>query len=555
MRHLALLLVLLSAATAHASGLSMVHVGYLLDSTDRPVNAPGLSMVFRLYNVRDLHGTGEQLIWQSDACTVDVTNGYYSVVLGGACNGSTPLDGSHIPAGATRYLEMAIAGTPMLPRLLLGMVPNAATAQVAMLAKSLMLADGAGAGLALLSNASGAAAWGQVAGAGLSDGAITDAKVAASAAIATGKLAGPIFAITGHGLGSLATKSNVGNAEVAIDAAIATSKLAGPLTDVTGNGLGGLAGKTTIVDADVAPGAAIATNKLSGPVTSIANHGLGGLATKSSIADADVAPNAAIAGTKVAPAFGAQDVSSSGNLTIGSAAQNNVAININGPNSPAGSDSAQDVRFRFAAAGSAGVRAWRGGSWDTYLQFLTQPSDRNADNPSVRMTITGDGSVGIGTTSPRAMLDVNGEITAVGATVTVGPSAHDMTSVTGSSGAIPTDYVLVNSSPATFQVNAAGVTVKRAGYYRISARLLAVCPDNSWTHVGLLKNGNHFGWVGHGSYTDGSSWRDRYGSKTALLAAGDVIAFQMYNNVVCPYRWYLLDADGDYTFLEITRVN
>ncbi len=172
------------------------------------------------------------------------------------------------------------------------------------------------------------------------------------------------------------------------------------------------------------------------------------------------------------------------------------------------------------------------------------------------LILNGLGNVGIGTAVPEVKLEVNGEImAAVGATVVVGPSAHNTGAATGYGGAIPTDFTLLNSSPATFTVGAAGVTVNRSGYYRLSARLLANCPDNSWTHVRLLKNGVHFGWVGHGNFTDGGSWRDRYGSRSAFLPAGTVISFEMYNSAVCSYRWYLLNADGDYTLLEITRIN
>ncbi len=84
------------------------------------------------------------------------------------------------------------------------------------------------------------------------------------------------------------------------------------------------------------------------------------------------------------------------------------AIKILGPNQPADSNSAQDIRWDFNTAGSAVVRAYRGGSWDTNLQFLTNPAIPESNNPQVRMTINSDGNVGIGTDNPTKKLDING---------------------------------------------------------------------------------------------------------------------------------------------------
>jgi hypothetical protein len=91
--------------------------------------------------------------------------------------------------------------------------------------------------------------------------------------------------------------------------------------------------------------------------------------------------------------------------TIETGANNKLAIR--GPNSPANQTNAQDLSFEFASAGSAKVRASRGGSWDTYLQFLTNDMNAGKDNPVVRMHIANNG-IGIGTTAPTAKLDIAG---------------------------------------------------------------------------------------------------------------------------------------------------
>jgi hypothetical protein len=96
----------------------------------------------------------------------------------------------------------------------------------------------------------------------ITDGAIADADISGTAAIATSKLSGAVTSISGHGLGSLATLSAVGSSEIT-DGAVSSADIA----------------DGTIANADISNAAAIATSKLSGAVTSIASHGLGSAAT------------------------------------------------------------------------------------------------------------------------------------------------------------------------------------------------------------------------------------------------------------------------------------
>jgi len=94
-----------------------------------------------------------------------------------------------------------------------------------------------------------------------------------------------------------------------------------------------------------------------------------------------------------------------GSVSIGTGQNNqNYKLVLRGPNQPGNANSYQDLSYEFAGAGSTKIRAYRGGSWDTYLQFLTNAVDTNADRPQVRLHIDHVGNVGIGTTNPTQRL-------------------------------------------------------------------------------------------------------------------------------------------------------
>lgn len=96
-------------------------------------------------------------------------------------------------------------------------------------------------------------------------------------------------------------------------------------------------------------------------------------------------------------------------LTIGSKDDNTYsALVINGPNIPFYEANKRDIVFKFRAAGTSHIRALRGGSWGTFLQFMTTGED--LQDPIVRMHIDEHGLVGINTTNPSHTLTVNGTI-------------------------------------------------------------------------------------------------------------------------------------------------
>ena len=86
-----------------------------------------------------------------------------------------------------------------------------------------------------------------------------------------------------------------------------------------------------------------------------------------------------------------------GRLTISAGAENQTApvnaIRIKGPNVPSGANSSQNISWDFSYAGSAKIRAHRGASWGTQIDFLTNTSSQGSDNPGVKLSILDNGGI------------------------------------------------------------------------------------------------------------------------------------------------------------------
>ncbi|MDW7694040.1 hypothetical protein R9C00_04745 [Flammeovirgaceae bacterium SG7u.111] len=76
----------------------------------------------------------------------------------------------------------------------------------------------------------------------------------------------------------------------------------------------------------------------------------------------------------------------------------NSKLIIDGPNAIPNANEKinREISFEYLAAGKAKIRSYRGGSWDTYLEFMTSEGSNSGGEPKVRMHIAGDGKVRIG---------------------------------------------------------------------------------------------------------------------------------------------------------------
>jgi hypothetical protein len=269
----------------------------------------------------------------------------------------------------------------------------------------------------------------------IADGTIADADISGTAAIATSKLSGAVTSISGHGLGSLATLSNVtsgeitdgtiANADISGAAAIATSKLSGALTSVSGHGLGDLAslsavGSSEITDgsitnADISGTAAISSTKISFVADSISGNAV----------DGGIISNFRSTGIDDNAAGVAMTLDAAGKLGIGITAPASI---LDARVTRTGDDT---VMTLGTAAGTAGGTSDQlklvfkqnasGGTPRSISQIssvtegngvggLALSTSASMDTLSERLRITKDGNVGIGTTAPSQLLTVDGVI-------------------------------------------------------------------------------------------------------------------------------------------------
>lgn len=110
-----------------------------------------------------------------------------------------------------------------------------------------------------------------------------------------------------------------------------------------------------------------------------------------------VGPNMIIHHSTGNVGIGIGDSTPDGRLTISAGAENQTApvnaIRIKGPNVPSGANSSQNISWDFNYAGSAKIRANRGPSWGTQIDFLTNTSSQGSDNPGVKLSILDNGGI------------------------------------------------------------------------------------------------------------------------------------------------------------------
>ena len=110
-----------------------------------------------------------------------------------------------------------------------------------------------------------------------------------------------------------------------------------------------------------------------------------------------VGPNMIIHHSTGNVGIGIGDSTPDGRLTISAGAENQTApvnaIRIKGPNVPSGANSSQNISWDFSYAGSAKIRANRGASWGTQIDFLTNTSSQGSDNPGVKLSILDNGGI------------------------------------------------------------------------------------------------------------------------------------------------------------------
>ena len=155
--------------------------------------------------------------------------------------------------------------------------------------------------------------------------------------------------------------------------------------------------------------------------------------------------------------------------------------------------------------------------------------------------------------------DEDGSIEAAGsilATPIMGqwhPSAHLRDQAANTFATIKLDVEQYNTNPDYLARTSdnQGVTIKKAGYYQITARTLVYVPAGDYGHFYLRNNGGNLD-IDHGHISTQLSWDDRHINYIGHFNANDVISLVVKHIKRTSYGYHLGPI---YTHLNIRRVN
>jgi hypothetical protein len=378
---------LLAQATGYAEVPQFInHQGKLTNATGTPLPSPTtVPMTFRIY-VNPTPTPGELPLWTSAPTTVTVTNGLYNTRLEATSASPFPPALFSPPTGEKRFLEIEVNGEKMSPRQELGSVPYALNAGGVECAPPCIqnseLSDG--------SVTSAKIAAGAVGTTNLADGSVTTAKVA-SGAITSTKIA------TGA----------VGTTNLA-DASVTSIKIAG-----------GAVGTT-----QVASNIDTTNDSWTGIGNITMNTGNVGIGTTGPEFPLDVFTNI----DRYAVAFG-DNTGSNSNLRVagtaggatgygllqmfqGNTAGRNLVLQRDAGNVGIGTASpASNAKLQVETPEYVwGISLSRSGTLIGGLHSNIGILALQAATGGAHVTVANDGNVGIGTTTPKSTLQVNGYI-------------------------------------------------------------------------------------------------------------------------------------------------